>query len=65
VRLAVLERSGAVGCLLSLAEGLERADVDTIQAELTHLPRLDASTVNDIHVAAMEWAHAIGRPGHH
>ena len=65
VRLAVLERSGAVGRLLSLAEGLEHADVDTIQAELIHLPRLDAARVNDIHVAAMEWAHAIGRPGHH
>lgn len=63
VRLAVLERSGELGDLLTLTEHVEHTDIPAIEKQLTKIARLDASQVNDAYVGAIEWANSISMPG--
>ncbi|MEI7967942.1 MAG: HDOD domain-containing protein [Betaproteobacteria bacterium] len=63
VRLAVLERSGELGGLLTLTEHVEHTDIPAIEKQLAKIARLDASQVNDAYVGAIEWANSISMPG--
>lgn len=60
VKLALLERKGALGAMLNLTEILEKGDAATIQAALRHLPDISVETINQIQLEAMAWADALG-----
>lgn len=60
VRTALLDRAGLLGNLLLLVEALEQGDAEEVAGRVHSLEFLDASGVNDAHVAAIDWANRIG-----
>lgn len=55
----VLDRTGEIGHLLTLAERIENTDTAGIEAQFALLPHLDAATVNEAFARAIEWANSI------
>jgi EAL and modified HD-GYP domain-containing signal transduction protein len=62
VKAALLERAGPLGKLLRLAESLEAADFETIEAVAAEL-QLTPEAVMQSQNVAMVWAHGIVEPG--
>lgn len=59
ILLGVLERSGELGQLLTLAEFVEKTDIAAIEAQLAKLPHLNAASVNEAYAGAIKWANSI------
>ena len=62
VREALLERKGALGRLLVLAEALERRDDAELARALAAVPGLGAERVNAAQLEALGWANGIAEP---
>lgn len=62
IRNALEARTGTLGSLLALAEALELADPQCLDAAARRLPGINADTVNTAACEAQVWANAIGKP---
>ncbi|MEP7206012.1 MAG: EAL domain-containing protein [Casimicrobiaceae bacterium] len=56
VELALLERKGDIGALLSLAEHLERDDMQAVSASLERVGSLDRKELAGFQLSAFQWA---------
>ena len=63
IRDALCERTGDLGALLVLAEGMERGDVATVSRMLACLPALGADHLEEASRDALRWAAALGTRG--
>ena len=61
VGLALTERSGQLGQLLTLVEATERADQDALAEAQRRLPAINARLLDSRLAQAMTWANNVGR----
>ena len=61
VGLALTERTGQLGQLLTLVEATERADRDALEEAMRRLPAINARQLDSRLAQAMTWANNVGR----
>ncbi|MEK6662964.1 MAG: EAL domain-containing protein [Pseudomonadota bacterium] len=59
VKLALIERTGLLGQLLTLVESLEKGDFEAVAEKLNTLPGLDAAMLNEAQMAAIRWVSSL------
>lgn len=59
VKLALIERTGPLGQLLTLIESLEKGDFEAVAEKLNALPGLDVAVLNEAQMAAIRWVSSL------
>jgi len=59
VKLALTERAGSLGNMLTLVENLEKGEFAAVEEQLALLPGLDAAMLNEAQMAAIRWVSSL------
>lgn len=59
VKLALTQRAGSLGNMLTLIENLEKGEFTAVEEQLALLPGLDAAMLNEAQMAAIRWVSSL------